>query len=74
MTTYSESLQKLLNSDADYLKINGDYYWVIPDNLFTRREIDELRETSSSFKENNGSELIANFLPDDMRPKGIPKL
>ena len=39
-----------------------------------QEEIDELRRLDDLSFETDGERFIANFLPDDIRPKNVPKL
>lgn len=74
MTSGSEVLSKLLKSNSQYLKIDRYYYWVINMGDFTDKEIEELRKLDISFFDSNSVHLIANFLPDSIRPDVVPKL
>ncbi|MBR4750251.1 MAG: hypothetical protein IK077_00670 [Thermoguttaceae bacterium] len=47
---------------------------IIRKELFTDEEIEELREFENYRKSLGREPSIMNFLPDDIRPKGIPKL
>ena len=73
MTTGSLTLKKLFDS-KEHAKVGDNYYWVIPEAGFSQQEIEELRGLNISFRDCNGSDIIANFLPDDVRPSNIPKL
>ena len=48
--------------------------WSIPQGKLTKEEIEMLRQEDELRKQLHRSPLIANFLPDDIRPKGIPKM
>ena len=53
----------------------GDVYvFPIPEGKFSKKEIEILRSEDEFGKELGYDPSIANFLPDDIRPKGIPKL
>ncbi|MBQ9812176.1 MAG: hypothetical protein IJM54_02585 [Thermoguttaceae bacterium] len=47
---------------------------IIRKELFTDEEIEELREFENYRKSLGREPSIMSFLPDDIRPKGIPKL
>lgn len=56
------------------IEIEGDFLWPIPVGKFTEEEIEELRQEDLLGKQLGYPPFIANFLPDDIRPKGIPKM
>ncbi len=52
-----------------------DLAMVIPEDAsFTEEEIEEMRQYDESYKECHGDHIIANFLPDDVRPSNVKKL
>lgn len=71
---YNEAYAKLLAMDTERIKIDGELLFIIPEGKFSPSEIDELRKVEDFFKDCEGIPTFANFLPDDVRPKGIPKL
>ena len=73
MTSYSPALAKLL-TNCHSIKIKGFRVFPLPDGLFTREEIEDLRKEDEARRYFKKKPFIANFLPDDIRPKGIPKL
>ena len=48
--------------------------YIIPDGLLTQDEIESLREEHNFQLSLQGTYLIANFLPDDLRPPHVKKL
>lgn len=48
--------------------------WVITPELFTTREIEHLRELDEHSHPHNCARMIANFLPDGIRPDDVPPL
>ena len=51
------------------------YSWVVPPELFTAEEIEELRRIDESYHyQRGGGHIIANFLPDGIRPDDVPPL
>lgn len=74
MTTGSPALVKLLKTKHEILYLAGRHYHAIPNTSFTKEEIDELRRLDDLSFETDGERFIANFLPDDIRPKNVPKL
>ena len=73
MTSYSPALVKLLRN-CDSIMVNGTFVYPLPEGFFTNEEIEVLRREDSARRNLMGDPLIANFLPDDIRPKGIPKM
>lgn len=47
---------------------------VISEDLFNKEEIEYLRKTEQYRIELGEDPMVANFLPDDQRPKGVKKL
>lgn len=74
MTTGSPALVKLFSMKHVIIEINDVFYHVIPDDSFTEQEVNELRRLDDLSFETDGERFIANFLPDDIRPKNVPKL
>lgn len=73
MMTYSPVLYKLLTI-CPPIRINGTVVRVIKKGMFTEEEIEALRKEDNIKRRWQKKPLIANFLPADIRPKGIPKL
>ena len=48
--------------------------YIIPDGFLTQEEIESLREEHNFELSLQGTYLIANFLPDDLRPAHVKKL
>lgn len=74
MTTGSPALVKLFSMKHDAFYLDHVCYHVIPDNSFTKQEVNELRRLDNLSFETEGDRFIANFLPDSKRPKNVPKL
>ena len=47
---------------------------VLPEGVFSPNEIEELREYDQMFVKEGSGHFIANFLPDEIRPEGVPKM
>ena len=73
MTSYSPALSKLLRY-CKPIRVNGYNVFPLPEGFFTKEEIEDLRKEDRIQKKYMHYPLIANFLPDDIRPIGIPKL
>lgn len=73
MTSDSPAVNKLFRLSRP-IKMGYERVWPIPANKFTKEEIEELRNEDSLGKQLGYPPFIANFLPDDIRPKGIPKM
>lgn len=71
--TDNPALAKLISVSRP-IKIGTNILWPIPQGKLTREEIEMLREEDELRKQLHRFPLIANFLPDDIRPKGIPKM
>ena len=55
----------------------GNPYWttmVIPSGMFTDEEIERLRLTDEYSYEGGSGHIIANFLPDHLRPSDVEKI
>ena len=74
MMVHSPTIRKWQYSNRKHVTVNGEHMWVISDGEFTPEEIEELREYDSMSRICNRLPLIANFLPDDVRPEGVKKL
>lgn len=48
--------------------------WVISPELFTQKEIERLRELDELLHQDTSDRMIANFLPDGIRPDDVPPL
>lgn len=70
---YCPPLIKLIETSPS-VRVNGTLMRIIRKELFTDEEIEELREFENYRKSLGREPSIMNFLPDDIRPKGIPKL
>ena len=70
---YCPALIKLREASRP-VKVNGIKVRSLQRGLFTNEEIEDLRKFETYRKSMHQEPLIANFLPDDIRPKGIPKL
>ena len=54
---------------------NHDFVIVIPDDArFTPEELESLRRDDAAWVESTGDHIIANFMPDDIRPADVPKM
>ena len=73
MMTYDPAISKLLRVSRP-IKLGEYRVFPIPPNVFSPEEIAVLRREDQLRKELNKQPFIANFLPDDIRPKGIPKM
>lgn len=73
MTSVSPVLDKLFEVGSQII-IGYTTPFIISNKDFTAKEIEELRHEHNLAYKCDGTPLIANFLPDDIRPKGIPKL
>ena len=73
MLTSDPTFFKLLETSRP-ISVGKFNVFPIPENVFTKQEIEILREEDKLRRELYDRPLIANFLPDDIRPKGIPKL
>ena len=73
MMSYSPALHKLLTI-CPPVRINGTVVRVIEKGMFTKEEIEALRKEDNAKRRWQKKPLIANFLPDNIRPKWIPKL
>ena len=75
---YSKALSKLLRitlgKPERHITVNDECLHIIYEGEFSKEDIDELRNIDIWFQKNGNPPLIANFLPDDVRPKGIKKM
>ena len=69
---YIKFLQNIKLENA--VEVNGHLLRVLPSGFFTQKEINRLRELEEWFIENGDDPFIANFLPDSIRPKNVPKM
>ena len=74
MLTINPTVVRWIRSKKEAVKVGNIWMWTIPDGEFTSEEIEELRQHDLDHQRFNEAPLIANFLPDDIRPKGIPKM
>ncbi|MGN1065700.1 MAG: hypothetical protein ACI4QC_09820 [Thermoguttaceae bacterium] len=72
-TSVSPLLDRLFDLNKQII-IGFSTPFVISDKDFNKEEIEELRRMHNSMFEEDGLYLIANFIPDGVRPKEIPKL
>ena len=70
----NEALFKLLEMETGTVMVNGDLLRIIPDGLFSDKEIEDLRECQAWKVKMGDDYTIANFLPDDLRPPHVKKL
>ena len=71
---YNEAYGKLLGMDVERVKVRDEWLFVIPDNVFSSEEIEDIRKADDFFIRYNDHPVIANFLPDDLRPAHVKKL
>ena len=74
MTTVEPTVMKWLDSSRKPIKVGDEYLWTIPDEEFSLEEIEVLREHDALEQSLGYGPLIANFLPDGVRPEGVKKL
>ena len=75
MTDYGPVLIKLVSMRPRRVYYNFDSAMVIPeDAIFTKEEIEDLRNEDADYVWATGNHLIANFMPDDIRPADVPKM
>lgn len=78
MLINNATLNKLLDltiGNPDYhISVNNEIMRIIPDEYFSKDEIEELRDIDNFQQEMGYPPSIVNFLPDDVRPEGIKKL
>ena len=76
--TDNPALFKLLHGSIDgvveRIEMDEQDPFVIPDGFLTQEEIESLREEHNFELSLQGTYLIANFLPDDLRPAHVKKL
>ena len=76
--TDNPALFKLLQGSIDgvveRIEMDEQDPFVIPDGFLTQEEIESLREEHNFELSLQGTYLIANFLPDDLRPPHVKKL
>ena len=68
---------KILKEQDAIKHNNGDAFldaWIIPQGGFSPEEIEELREYDKEYLKEGFGHFIANFLPDEIRPEGVPKM
>ena len=73
MMRYSPVLDKLTTLSCP-IRVGDTFVFPIPVNRFSKEEIDMLRKEDNLSQQFGYGPLVANFLPDDIRPKGIPKM
>ena len=73
MITDNPAAYKLVTISTP-IRLGDAFVFPIPPNKFTREEIEMLREEDDLRKQLGYQPFVANFLPDDIRPKGIPKM
>ena len=76
--TGNPALSKLrdawIDGKTDRVEMEEFEPYVIPDGLLSQEEIESLREEHNFRFSLEGTYLIANFLPDDLRPAHVKKL
>ena len=60
-------------SVINYVGFDYSFARVIPDGMFTAEEIEVLRQEHKKRWEIGYGAFVANFLPDNLRPKDVPK-
>lgn len=70
---YNKAYDKLLGMDVERVKVADDWLFVIPEDVFSSEEIEDIRKADDFFIEYNEHPIIANFLPDGERPYWIKK-
>ncbi len=74
MLVNDPTLFKFLTCPKESVQV-GDYsLYLIPQGVFTAKEIERLRELEEWSIELGDGSSIANFLPDSIRPKNVPKM
>ncbi|MBQ9812175.1 MAG: hypothetical protein IJM54_02580 [Thermoguttaceae bacterium] len=73
MASYSPLLKRVFTT-CDRVHIGFSWPFVISKEEYSKEEIEKLRREHKRTLKEDGLYFIANFLPDDIRPKGIPKL
>jgi hypothetical protein len=63
-----------IDGKTDRVEMKEFEPYIIPDGLLTQDEIESLREEHNFELSLQGTYLIANFLPDDLRPANVKKL
>ena len=76
--TGNPALFKLIHGNIDgvveRVEMDEQDPYIIPDGFLTQDEIESLREEHNFELSLQGTYLIANFLPDDLRPAHVKKL
>lgn len=76
--TGNPALFKLIRGNIDgvveRVEMGEQDPYIIPDGFLTQDEIESLREEHNFELSLQGTYLIANFLPDDLRPAHVKKL
>lgn len=76
--TGNPALFKLIHGNIDgvveRVEMDEQDPYIIPDGFLTQDEIESLREEHNFELSLQGTYLIANFLPDDLRPANVKKL
>lgn len=72
--TSNPALFKLIDAHPEWVEIGDSFPYIIPDGLLTQEEIESLREEHNYEFSLEGTYLIANFLPDDIRPEHVKKM
>lgn len=74
MLSNNKTVQKMLHIPHKTIVVDGRMYLIIPDEQFTPKEIEELREDDAVEVRFYKNHVYANFLPDDVRPANVKKL
>ena len=66
---------KLLMAFPRRIELVDDFAIVIPEDMrFTPEELESLRRDDAAWVESTGNHIIANFMPDEIRPADVPKM
>ncbi len=67
-------ISKLVRTPMKWIEIDGMFLRVLPEGVFTKEEIEKLKDDEKCNIECGNPPDIANFLPDSIRPSNIPKM
>lgn len=75
MTGFFPAVIKLTLMFPERVRCGDEMAMIVPEDAdFTEEEIEEMRQYDALYEEYNGDHIIANFLPDDVRPSNVKKL
>ena len=74
MLSNNKTVKKMLEICQETVIADGKMYMVIPHEMFTLEEIEELRKDDAAEVRFYKRHVYANFLPDDVRPSNVKKL